>query len=358
VYINQFVGSHTTITSKSTKIAVRQTTRFPWDGEISIAIDPERPIELALYIRLPSWCPEPRISVNSEGLSAVERIRGYACLRRVWKPGDSVRLSLPMPVERALDRPNVRANTGRAAIRRGPVIYCFETEDNGGHLPDLVVPIGTHLTSEFRPDWLGGVTVVRGKAAVLEPRRAGAADRRVRDIDVLAIPYFANANRQPGAMMVWMAGSPDRARQPNLANRAKASASHCNPSDTLSALSGQVEEPAASDDSTIRRFTWWDHRGTQEWVQYDFARAENVSAVEVYWWDERRIKAHCRVPKSWRLLYRTGEEWAPVPGAGVYGTEIDRPNRVTFNTVETKSLRLEVQLQPEWSGGILEWRVE
>jgi DUF1680 family protein len=358
VYINQFVGSRTTITAKSTKIAMRQATRYPWDGEIALEVDPDRPIELALYIRLPSWCAEPRISANSEALPAFERVRGYACLRRIWKPGDSVRVSLPMPVERVEASANVRANTGRAVIRRGPVIYCFEAEDNRGHVGDLVIPVGTQLTPEFRPDWLGGVTVARGKAAVLEPRRADVADRRVCDIDVTAIPYFANANRQLGAMMVWIAGSPDQARQSSLASRAKASASHCNPSDTLTALNGQVEEPAASDDSTIRRFTWWDHRGTKEWVQYDFTRAERISAVDVYRWDERRLKAHCRAPTSWRLLYRTVDGWAPVSGAGVYRTEIDRFNRVTFSAVETKSLRLEAQLQPGWSGGILEWRVE
>ena len=217
---------------------------------------------------------------------------------------------------------------------------------------------GAQLTSEFRPALLGGVTIVRGTAALLQPRRPGVIDRRVRDVDVTAIPYFANANRKPGDMMVWMAGSPDRARWPNLATRATASASHCNPSDTVSALNGQVEAPAASDDSSIRRFTWWDHRGTKEWVQYDLANAERVSAVELYWWDERRQKAHCRVPKSWRLLYRTTDGWMPVSGAGVYGTEIDRFNRVTFDAVETTSLRLEVELQPGWSGGILEWRVE
>jgi hypothetical protein len=126
----------------------------------------------------------------------------------------------------------------------------------------------------------------------------------------------------------------------------------------LSALNGQVEAPAASDDSKIHRFTWWDHRGTKEWVQYDFARAEKVSAVEIYWWDERRVGRHCRVPSSWRLLYLTPDGWVPISGAGRYGTEIDRFNRVAFNAVKTKALRLEVKLQEGWSGGILEWRVE
>lgn len=80
--------------------------------------------------------------------------------------------------------------------------------------------------------------------------------------------------------------------------------------------------------------------------------------MEVYWWDERRIQAHCRVPQSWRLLYQSGDTWKTVTGASAYGTEMDRFNRVTFDAVETKAIRIEAQLQPDWSGGILEWKVE
>jgi hypothetical protein len=93
-------------------------------------------------------------------------------------------------------------------------------------------------------------------------------------------------------------------------------------------------------------------------VQYDFARPREISTVGVYWWDERRIQAHCRVPQSWRLLYREADEWKPVPGASEFGTRMDQFNRVSFPPIETKALRIEVKLQPDWSGGILEWRVE
>ena len=93
-------------------------------------------------------------------------------------------------------------------------------------------------------------------------------------------------------------------------------------------------------------------------MQYEFAGPTRVSAVEGYWWDERRIKAHCRVPQSWRVLYREGGEWRSVPNAGAYGVEMDRFNRVAFAPVDTAALRIEVTLQPEWSGGVLEWRVE
>jgi hypothetical protein len=73
------------------------------------------------------------------------------------------------------------------------------------------------------------------------------------------------------------------------------------------------------------------------------------------------------VPQSWRLLYKEAatwkpvsddSDWKPVPDASVYGTEMDQFNRVTFTPVTAKALRMEVQLQPEWSGGILEWQVK
>lgn len=71
------------------------------------------------------------------------------------------------------------------------------------------------------------------------------------------------------------------------------SASHRHGSDAVSALNDQVE-PKDSCDQTIPRFTWWDHKGTAEWVQYDFDEPVKVSAVEVYWFDDERIKRHCR----------------------------------------------------------------
>jgi DUF1680 family protein len=358
VVVNQFIGSRASLEVKSTRVALRQSTGYPWDGRIRIELEPERPAEFVLAVRLPAWCADPRLAVNSEPQPAIERVRGYARLRRNWKPGDSVELTLPMPVEQVAADPRVRADAGRVAIRRGPIVYCFEAADNGGHGADLVIPPGARFTARYQPDLLGGVTVVKGNASVLKPRRTGAADSGLEDFEVTAVPYFSNANREPCAMMVWMAASPEKARRPSLAEHAVPTASHCNPSDTLAALNHQVEEPTASDDSTIRRFTWWDHRGTREWVQYEFTGPEKVSAAEVYWWDERRLGAHCRVPKSWRLLYQKAGAWVPVPRAGTYGTEMDRFNRVTFDPVETTALRIEVQLQPDWSGGILEWRVE
>ena len=115
-------------------------------------------------------------------------------------------------------------------------------------------------------------------------------------------------------------------------------------------------EPANSGDGTIPRFTWWDHRGTSEWVEWGFPRPRWVTGVEVYWFDDTG-KGACRVPQSWKLSYRVGERWLPVEGAAEFGTRLDEYHRVAFAPVNAEGLRLEVQLRPEYSARILEWKL-
>jgi DUF1680 family protein len=367
IFVNQFVASRATITAGGTKVALRQETRYPWEGQVTLRIEPERPVELTLSMRLPAWCGQPRLKVNRKAVDTFEKVRGYARLRRVWRRGDTIELSLPMPVQRIQAHPQVEADRGRVALQRGPLVYCLEAVDNGGYVRNLVIPPDAQLRAQARPDLLAGVVVIQGRAVAMSrvdwPDTLYLPSDRVpgaTPVEFTAIPYFANANRLAGEMRVWI---PEAAAQaeplpsPTIASRAAPSASHCWRNDTASALNDQIE-PAASDDAKVPRFTWWDHRGTQEWVQYDFERPTKISRASVYWWDERRTGAHCRVPQSWRLLYREGQEWRPVTGGPDYGTKMDQYNSVTFDTVTTASLRIEVQLQPEWSGGILEWRVE
>jgi hypothetical protein len=115
-------------------------------------------------------------------------------------------------------------------------------------------------------------------------------------------------------------------------------------------------EPANSNDHSVPRFTWWDHRGTKEWAQYDFDKARKVSGVAVYWFDDTGA-GQCRVPASWKVLYKAGNEWKPVEQGSEPGVKKDAWNEVKFTPVEATGLRLEVQLQPEFSSGILEWKV-
>jgi hypothetical protein len=81
-----------------------------------------------------------------------------------------------------------------------------------------------------------------------------------------------------------------------------------------------------------------------------------VSSADVYWFQQTGNQP-IKLPANWRLLYKDGSAWKTVETSDAYGTAPDRYNHVAIRTVTTSGLRLELQLQPEKSAGISEWKV-
>ena len=192
-----------------------QRTGYPWDGDISFEVEGEG--EFALMLRIPSWCEDgASIEVNGEPFTGQAAPGSYAEVRRVWQPGDFVRLHLPMPVRHVEAHPYVAEDAGRVALMRGPMLYCVEGADNPGiDLRDLVLPDDREITPDFLPDLLGGVVSLGADVEIASPddgwenqlyrvarerqENPGTAPTRIR-----AIPYHAWANRTPGPMRVWL----------------------------------------------------------------------------------------------------------------------------------------------------------
>jgi hypothetical protein len=143
---------------------------------------------------------------------------------------------------------------------------------------------------------------------------------------------------------------------PTIASTSKASSPRTNYQFIVNAVN-DLREPTSSGDRLKKHFDWWPAKGTNQWVQYDFAKPTRVSAVEVYWFDDTGI-GDCRLPKAWQVLYRRDGEWKPVTHPGGYSCEGNRYNRTTFDAVETDGLRLDVQTPDRFSSGVLQWRVE
>jgi len=359
VYVAQYAAGSATVPLKGGKVKLTQKTRYPWDGGVQIAVEPQDVADFAIAVRIPAWCEGATVKVNGQPVAAKPE-KGFVAIRRTWKAGDVVELDLPMPVRQVACDPRVEENRGRLAIQRGPVVYCLEGCDHPVPVSQIAIPKGAKLEAKFEPGLLGGVVVITGEGQRqgFELNDDGSVGVAAGKVPIKAIPYYAWDNRQAGEMVVWVpAELPALAKPANvtLAVFAKASASHQWQADHIRALNDAVL-PKSSIDHSVPRFTWWNHKGTTEWVAYEFDRPVRLGRAEVYWFDDTG-RGGCRVPKSWRLLWLDGKEWKPVEAAGAYGVEKDKFNAVAFKPVTTKAIRLEVQLQPGFSGGILEWRV-
>ena len=208
VYVNLFVSSHVKIHTKGGTLKLKQESDYPWAGEIRFTIEDAPESEVDLMIRVPGWCRDEKMSVNGQSISTKTRTRGYVRVSRRWKSGDILDLTLPMPVEHIRANPLVQADAGRTAITRGPLVYCFESADNTSGVRSLSLK-GTAFRSIAQPT-LGGVVFLEGNAMYSSKKNWAdtlyltQGDTALESVTVRAIPYFANLNRGPVSMVVWL----------------------------------------------------------------------------------------------------------------------------------------------------------
>ncbi len=198
-------------------VRLRQRTSYPGDGDVEIEVE-EGEGGFSLMLRIPSWCEgKASIKVNGKPLEAPLYPGTYHEIRRTWKPGDKVRLHLPMPVRMVECHPYVSENEGRVSLMRGPILYCAEQADNPGFdVRDTVLPTDARFSVDFHPELLGGISVLRTTVRSIPPdtgwkghlyRTANLRENsqgEERDVELTAVPYYAWANREPGPMQVWM----------------------------------------------------------------------------------------------------------------------------------------------------------
>ncbi len=214
VWVHLYTANEARITlPDGREVALVQRTLYPWDGNITV--DVLTAGTFTLKLRIPAWCADD-VPVLLNGLPYEgEGMPGsYVTIRRRWKMGDAVCLRMAMLPRRIVSHPYVLENTGRLALMRGPLLYCLEAADHPpGDLRDIVLPENSGLEAMFEGDLLGGIFVLRGEAALVSPgrtwagrlyRRAGSSVGERRSVNLLAIPYFAWANREAGQMQVWL----------------------------------------------------------------------------------------------------------------------------------------------------------
>ncbi len=371
------------------EVSIVETTDYPFGDTIEFKLTMSRPARFPLLLRVPAWCSKPMVMLNGSELQVAARPSVYLAIDRLWNNGDQLTLTLPMHVTVT----RWAKNKNSASVSRGPLTYSlkigekivrvggtdkwpaveihpttpwnyglvldeknpagsFEVHSKSGPLPAQpfawdVAPIELVARARRIPSWK---LDAKGLVATLGPSPVKTSE----PIETVTLIPMGCARLRIAAFPV-IGDGPDAQEWPEPPPP-RHTASHCFENDTVEALSDGAA-PKNSNDHSIRRFTWWPRRGSEEWVTYRFDKPRQVSAVEVYWFDDTGV-GQCRTPKSWRIEWLDGDQWKPVVASVAYAVEKDRFNRVSFAAVTTTQLRLVVQLQPEFSAGILEWRVE
>ena len=199
-----------------TGLKVEQKTNYPWEGEVEVAVTPDRASEFTFYLRIPGWADSAQVAVNGKPLSGVTPGQ-YLAMRRRWQANDVIRLQLPMREHVLQANVRVPEDTGRVAVQRGPLLYCMEELDqpSGAKLAHVALELGSEpeagFQNEYQKQLLDGIVVLRHRGVAYEESASGARlysrytgqAPRTRQLPLSFIPYYAWANRQPTAMQVW-----------------------------------------------------------------------------------------------------------------------------------------------------------
>jgi hypothetical protein len=352
-------------------VSVEQDTDYPFSDRITFTVQAQRPVRFPFYLRRPGWAQDVTVKVNGQ---QVQVSGDWMKVDRTWHSGDRVELTLPMrTTTRVWDD-----NHNSVSVDRGPLTYSLAIDERyeriGGteEWPELAVypesnwNYGLVAGASFdlvRRDGGGNPFTHEGVPLALttQARRIPQWETDTEDVVGLLQPGPVTSDEPVetvtlipmGAARLRITSFPQVAPPgQEWSYRTRITASHVNDGDSLEAPdSGRTPESSA--DTSIPRFTWWDRRGTTEWIQYDLRSVRELSEVSAYWFDDTGF-GQCRVPQSWRVLWLDGETWRPVENTTLYDVALDRANTTTFTPVRTQYVRVEAVLRPTFSGGLLQ----
>lgn len=357
IYLALYGGSQTEIPLAGGRVAIQQTSNYPFDGKIVLRITPAADQAFSLKLRIPTWARQqfvpgalyhyvddlaPKWTLKLNGQSVDTPVaKGFATVNRTWSPGDTVELNLPMPVRHGTAIDRVTANRDRIAITRGPLVYCAEQNDNLaaekiGERGDIVqrffIPqpaVQSDIQTEIIPNGL-----LEGIVRVSIPAREVVGES-TKISTVALVPYYAWNNRGEESMIVWLPRKESLARQGMVSNLLAASdygkvlATHTHEGDTVAAVvDGRVPRQSADQDQPRWTSLPFTNRGQNIIVEFDETRT--VQSVAVYWCEDANGEK-VRLPRGWWVDYRIGEsDWTRMKK---YVTDNYGLERDTFNVV-------------------------
>jgi uncharacterized protein len=371
LYVNMFASNETKVKVGGKAVVLQQSTNYPWDGDIAMTMK-KASGKFALKIRIPGWVrgqvvpsdlyhyadgKNLKYSVKVNGQDVTSELKdGYFVIDRKWKAGDKVSVHFDMDTRLVKANGKVAADKGRAAIERGPLVYCAEWPDNDCDVLSVLLNQDPKFTMGSKEIANTKVQTLITGAQTLSFNEEGKLTTK--DETLTLIPYYAWAHRGNGNMAVWLpydlsATSP--ALPPSIASQSKVTTSSRIPS--ISAINDRLV-PADGNDRSIPYTHWWPKTNSTEWLAYEFKEPTEVSTSTVYWYDDQPWQG-CKIPDSWKLYYKDASgNWVEVKNPSSYPTDKGVACTVTFDPVKTSGVKLELVQPEDKSCGVYEWSVK
>lgn len=205
--INQFISSEVKFVAHGTEVALSQATGYPFDDMITLKVNADKEVECCIKIRRPEWCTKMQLLIDGESIQDYSIIDGYITVKRKWKT-NTINLKLNMQPKFISANPKVRADIGKVAILKGPMVYCLEQIDNGENLAAIQVDTNAKLNEVYDENLLGGTTVITCEARKIaddwDDVLYKPAAVKTEPITIKAVPYCLWNNRGEGEMLVWI----------------------------------------------------------------------------------------------------------------------------------------------------------
>lgn len=123
VAVNLYTSASAKLSVKGNMpVAIKQETDYPSSGLVNLHVDPSVPAKFPLRLRIPTWVKNAAIEINGKAVKKTIQPGVFFEIDREWKAGDRVTLNMPMPWRFVKGR---RRQSGRAAVMRGPQVFCL-----------------------------------------------------------------------------------------------------------------------------------------------------------------------------------------------------------------------------------------
>ncbi len=206
-YLNLHVSCEASVTIAGKSVHFSVNTKMPFDGETEIVIDNPEKAEGMFWVRIPAYAKGPQAVCDGKEQIGIES--GAYTAFPLQGEHQVINVTFSMPAEFIYADPELRADAGKVAVKKGPLIYALEETDNGKNLQAISIDTTVPPQETFENELLGGTVVITLKGTRLIRGNGSEGLYRIvkperEEIQVRMIPYCYWGNRKPGEMQVWM----------------------------------------------------------------------------------------------------------------------------------------------------------